>query len=524
MRSLRPATATQTGSADSSAARKLSPIFLTFVLAMVFLYLRFFLLPATPFAASGDEFLFFSRALRILHGQVLYRDVFEIAGPGTEVLYALWFYLFGQHAWVLQACHVALGCAFCLALTSISEQILEGPAVFLPTLMFLAFDYSSAADATHHWYSTLAVVCAVSILMRGRGSYRTGLAGLLCGIAVLFTQSEGGIVTIALSLYLLLTRRKTETIGDSIRSLFGFLTPCVLLVLASLGYYAVRAGVHTLLYDLVVFPLTGLSGPINSPRIYLHQLPNIYGPASLLQATPFFVIVALVPYVYLITLYQLWKKPLGERQRQQMLLLCVAGLALFLAVCGGPTFFRLSTVAPLAIVCFVWLIEQSRSARALRRALCGFTLCFFVWLPLHRQMQRHETLLLPTGKVAFTDQGSYELMQWMQARTHPGDSFFNDDAVAFYLELRNPTHVEFVNNDAFTSSQDVDRILAAMQEQPPHYIAILPDMPETPYDHAGPFRTYVHSKYCLTQTFLITSRKFPEEIWGSCSPGSSAPG
>ena len=490
---------------------------------MVFLYPRFFLLPATPFAGGGDEFLFFSRALRMLHGQVLYRDVFEIAGPGTEVLYAIWFYLFGQHAWVIQACHVALGCAFCMALTSISEQILEGPAVFLPTLMFLAFDYSSAADATHHWYSTLAVVCAVSILMRGRGLYRSGLAGFLCGVAVLFTQTQGVMVTIALSLYLLLIRRKTDAIGESIRSLLAFLTPCVLLVVASLGYYMARAGVHVLVYDMAVFPLTGLSGPMNSPSIYFHQLPGIHGPASLLQATPFFVIIALVPYVYLVTLYQLWKRSPGERQRQQMLLICVAGLALFLAVCTGPTFFRLSTVAPLAIVCFIWLIERSRSAQVLRRALYGFTLCFFVWLPVHRQMQRQATLTLPTGKVAFTDQGSYELMQWMQARTHPGDSFFNDDGVAYYLELNNPTHIEFVNNDAFTSSEDVVRVLAAMQKQPPRYIAIFPDVPETPYDHAGPFRTYLHSKYCLAQTFLISSRKFPEEIWGSCSSGYSAP-
>lgn len=520
MRSLQSATATQTDSAGGTevweATRKLPPTFLSFVLALAFLYPRFFLLPATPFASSGDEFLFFSRALRMLHGQVLYRDVFEIAGPGTEGLYAFGFYLFGQHAWVIQAWHIALGCAFCIALTSISEQILEGTAVFLPVLIFLAYDYSSAVNATHHWYSTLAVVYAVSILIRGRGVYRVALAGLFCGFAVLFTQTQGSLVTIALSLYLLLTRRKTDTVGDSVRSLVVFLTPCAALLIASFGYYVVRADVHILFYDLVVFPLTGLSGPQNSPSIYLHQLPGIHGPASLLQATPFFVIIALVPYVYLVTLYQLWKKPLGETQRQQMLLVCVAGLALFLAVCSGPTIFRLSTVAPLAIVCFVWLIERSRSARALRRALFGVTLCFFVWLPLHRQIQQHTTLMLPTGKVAFIDRGSYNLVEWLQARTYPGDRFFNDDSIAFYLKLSNPTHIEFVNNDAFTSSEDVVRVLAAMQRQPPHYIAMFPGVPETPYDHAGPFRTYVHSNYCLAETFLISSRKYAEEIWGRC--------
>jgi hypothetical protein len=42
--------------------------------ALLFLYLRTFLLPATPFVAIGDQVLFFTRAVRIMNGQVLYRD------------------------------------------------------------------------------------------------------------------------------------------------------------------------------------------------------------------------------------------------------------------------------------------------------------------------------------------------------------------------------------------------------------------------------------------------------------------
>ena len=530
MRSLRSVLATQTNSIVSptpelrafrvaglyGVVRKLPNTLLSVVLGLMFLYPRFFLLPATPFVGSGDELLFFSRALRIVHGQVLYRDIFEIAGPGTEGLYALGFYLFGQHAWVIQAWHVALGCAFCVVLTSISEQILEGAAVFLPMLLFLVFDFSSAADATHHWYSTLAVLCAVSVLVRGRQPYRIAVAGLLCGVAVLFTQTQGGVATIALGLNLLLTRRKTDTSEGPIKSLLTFLVPCMLLLLAFFGYYVLRASVPVLFYDLIVFPLTGLSGPINSPGIYLHQFPGIHSSADLLRMMPFLLIVVLVPYVYFITLYRLWKKPLrDETRRQQVLLLCVAGLALFLAICSGPTVFRLSTVAPPAILCLVWLIEQSRHARILRRSLFSLTLVFIVWLPVHRQMQRHLTLVLPTGRVAFTDRGSYQLMQWMQARTQPGDNFFNDYGIAFYLKLRNPTHTEFVNNDAFTSSQDVVRVLAAMQEQPPRYIAMFPSVPETPYDQAGPFRAYVFSRYCLAKTFWVANQRYPEEIWAS---------
>lgn len=41
--------------------------------ACAFLYLRTFLLPATPFAVTDDQSLFFARATRIVAGQIPYR-------------------------------------------------------------------------------------------------------------------------------------------------------------------------------------------------------------------------------------------------------------------------------------------------------------------------------------------------------------------------------------------------------------------------------------------------------------------
>jgi hypothetical protein len=71
--------------------------------AVAFLYLRTFLLPAVPLIDGGDGVLFFVRALRILHGQLIYRDFFELVTPGTDLLYAAGFKISGVRAWVLQA-------------------------------------------------------------------------------------------------------------------------------------------------------------------------------------------------------------------------------------------------------------------------------------------------------------------------------------------------------------------------------------------------------------------------------------
>lgn len=108
-------------------------------------------------------------------------------------------------------------------------------------------------------------------------------------------------------------------------------------------------------------------------------------------------------------------------------------------------------------------------------------------------------------------------MQWLQARTQPGESFFNDDAVEFYLKLKNPTHVEFVNNDAFTSPQDVARIIAAMQKTPPRYVEMLPGIPETPYDHAGPFRSTCTRITALRIRFWCLSENSPKRFGGAAA-------
>jgi hypothetical protein len=75
----------------------------SFVSALIFLYLRTFVFPATPLVAGGDQVLFFVRGLRMTHGQVLYRDFFEVVTPGTDLLYAATFRIFGVHAWIMPA-------------------------------------------------------------------------------------------------------------------------------------------------------------------------------------------------------------------------------------------------------------------------------------------------------------------------------------------------------------------------------------------------------------------------------------
>jgi len=194
----------------------------------------------------------------------------------------------------------------------------------------------------------------------------------------------------------------------------------------------------------------------------------------------------------------------------------LVGLALFLAVANGPRFFRLSTIAPPAILILTWLLSQPGPAyRSARNLLCILAAFFALLLPLRRQTRWHATLNLPIGRTAFSDILIYREYQWLAQRTHPSDPFFNSPGLCLYLSLRNPTASEFVSYDDFTRPEQVSAI-HSLQQRPPHFVVLFSENIKRPdsQDNAAPFRQYIHDNYHSAQTFPIHgSIQYDEQLW-----------
>jgi hypothetical protein len=233
---------TEQGSTHARRGLKRTLIVFSFAGVFAFLYLRTFLLPAIPFVAIDDQVLFFARAVRIVHGQVLYRDFFELVTPGTDLLYAAAFRLFGIHAWIIEAWSVCVGLALFSIITLIASRIFRGPLVLLPGLLFVVFDFNSGLNMTHHWYSTLAAMAAVAVLTGGISLQRISVAGLLCGIATLFTQTQGALTFAALAAYLLWRRPSKSQQASVLRQFTVLLLPFIFVLSCVLGHYIYKAG------------------------------------------------------------------------------------------------------------------------------------------------------------------------------------------------------------------------------------------------------------------------------------------
>jgi len=487
--------------------------------ALAFLYLRTFLLPTVPFVAHDDQVLFFIRSARVAHGQVLYRDFFELVTPGIDLLYGATFRLFGIHAWIMQAWCIALGLALFCVVTLVAGRILRGPVVLLPGLLFLIFDFNSALDPTHHWYSTLAALAAVNVLMGGASLQRIFAASSLCAVATLFTQTQGALIFVALIIYLIWLRR-SEAQGPGLRAqLAALLLPFTLILSIVLAYYIHKAGFHTIFFDLVLFPLRFLSsGNFNSPHAYLDQLQPAHGFGGIFRLIPIVFIYAVVPYIYVAGAFQLWRKRkvMPSALWRHLVLLHLVGVALFLAVANGPRFHRLCTVAPPAILICAWLLSQPGPAlRLARNLLCLLAIVLAFLLPFYRQTQWHATLDLPIGRTAFSDPLEFQEYQWLAQRSHPSELLFNHGGLGLYLSLDNPTASEFVTGTDFTRPEQVAAVLESLQRRPPRFIVLERENtnPSDVHDHSAPFRQYVHDNYRLIQVFPLSHNSRYEELW-----------
>ena len=488
--------------------------------AFTFLYLRTFMLPTTPLFATGDQILFFTRAERLLGGQVPFRDFFELVPPGTDLLYAAGFRLWGLHAALLQAWSIASGVLMTWLVTRIASRMFSGLLVLLPALLFLVLDFNSALDMTHHWYSTAAVLAMVDTLARGQAKSHIAAASFFCGVATLFTQTAGALSFAAMLAYLAWLQRQPDDFKLTTGQVAAALMPYLIVVSGFFGYYTHKAGWRVLYFDLIQFPTRYLSsGEVNSPRTYLHQLPGVHGVSDLIRLVPFLFVYALVPFAYLGGLGVLrsrWKQ-MSVPARAQLVLLHLAGLALFLSVASGPRFFRLCTVAPPAILVFVWILDSNKPAAGRARTLLfAVGIVYLVFLPLRRQRQPHITLTLPIGRTAFEKGDSAERFSWLGARTHPGDLFFNDAALGLYLSLHNPTALDFVADGPWTRPAEMDALVRALQRDPPRWVAVLPLDPHASVAPAPDtsFVQLVESRYHLAQVFYPAGQSgYREQMW-----------
>jgi hypothetical protein len=474
----------------------------------IFLYLEVFVLPATPRLAIGDQSIYLHDATRMLEGQIIYRDYDHFTLPGTDVLYAALFKLFGVRAWIPQAMLVLIGVVTAWLCSVISGKVLAGGTLFLPGFLFLTLPFSSYLDATHHWYSALAAIAALAIAIEKRTVARMAWAGTLWGLGTCFSQSMV-LGVIGFALFLLWERQRSgERRGLLLKKEAGLLGGFFATVAIFSSYFLWKAGLKRFLYYAVVFVAKYYSAEQwNTWRAYLRGAPSIrlWPNWPDLAAWPF--IHVLIPFIYILFVLYYWRAAPSRTEVpwERLMLINVTGLSMFLAISSAPAYNRLYTVSLPGIVLLVWFTCAFVPVKKILLPILWTAIVVLAILkPIVTQTRWKAYLNLPTGRTVFFQPEYYEKAKWLAERTQPSDYFFGNTSLFFALRLRNPSRVPFLSATDYSRPEEVRDVVQTLEEHRVTFVSRFPGLDDpvnNAGNHLGPLQLYLQDHYHVGKKF-----------------------
>jgi hypothetical protein len=484
-------------------------------LAFAVCCLRSFVPPHTPLLLWGDQLGFATKGVRVLGGELPYRDFFEFVTPGTELVYALLFRLLGVSLYVPNLLMALVAATAALWMTWCAKRLLRGIFVVLPATLLIGFVLYGSMDATHHWFSTLAVMGAVAALFEGTSLRRVAVAGAMCGLAASFTQTKGAAVLLGLVAYLIWRSLHQKTAAAQCSRQCLLLCAAALVVFAAInGPLLLAAGAEQWMQDVIVFP-SRYFGSVSS-----NQWGGFWEEFSLHRGVlkwicfPFLYLTVPLAYAGFFTTLSRRSNLEHDEPWDQLMLIAVVGVAMFLVMAPALSIRRISCVSPPAMILLAWLLSRAgiiwaKAAGTLAAVSLGVALAQIAAI----QSRRPNELELPVGRVVVPEAANYEVYRWMAEHTRPGQWYFGLPPLTLPLGLRNPTSIETPAPGEFSRPEQIAAAVNDLERTRTPLLVLRPAM-YIPHllgnraDHLQPFQDYVYLHYRRTKVFSNG-----DEVW-----------
>jgi hypothetical protein len=445
---------------------------------------------------ESDEAIYLYEAKRVLGGQVMYRDVFEIITPGWVYLMAFLFRVFGTDLVTARVATAVLhgGTGALLYLACRRLGIRRGLA-WPPALGYLAVCASAWPVASQHWLATFVSVLLLWMLSAGRPDRAswTLLPGVVTGLLIAVQQPRGVVVAVGVAVWLVVDHLIARRYGrgapwPTLAKQLATLAAGVSLVVAPLGVAMVAsAGVEPVWRALVVHPLVSYRGTNHSAWGQVNVMTAWNGSFTfprLLKYLP-----AILP-VSALRLASLWTAGRDEARARRLALLVVSSLAAMASIAYFPDFIHIAFIAPAFLLMAAEMGEWAagrvgRSPGVLRVAGAVAAVAFVLGCGLHLgwNMQRLRATFTVSRETAFgridygnpTEVALYDRLVAVM-RDAPSRALFCYPIIAkLYLTAgaENPTPYGFFIAGYSTPDQ-IQEVLDILERRKVEYVVVLP--------------------------------------------------
>ena len=493
--------------------------FLAFV--TIFIFLQLFILPFTPIYFEGDQLVPVTNALRLLDGEVMYRDFFFFAPPGTELYYAALFSFFGARIWILNLSVFLLAFAQLVLAFLISKKVLSGIVQYLPTLIYFVIGFRLfGIDGSNRLFSVIFVLTASIVALR-HSSRSILIAGALCGLSSFFVQTRGLLGIGAIGLFLLWEYWNEHfEIRKLLRDWTLAASAFLIVVIATQFYMAWLGGFDNYFFANVIFLKDYYgSDTLSNTFAYFSDIPDLnsylstYGNASgsfrfVRVAAPTLLFYFLVPLVYLVYFVYRRLRIVDAPTDRVLMLFSILGTVLFLGA-SAPTAYRLYHISIPALVVAIWLLSRIAKSGVILAALTAGLVLLGVLYSIQRQTVNSVRVDLPAGPAVFLNVSSSEKYLWLSYETTPGEYIYEAQHPTFYfpLHLRNPTPFYLIRDNNYTPVFQVEQLMNSLRMNPPRFIVwqgTWSRAPEDrrPGDNLAPLWAFIQTNYTFKREFV----------------------
>jgi len=497
--------------------------------ALSFLCCFQFLIPSlAPIKVNnlGDSLLNLAPGQRMYQGEMIYRDVFEFLTPGTALVNFLMFKLFGLRPWIPNLLALLLGLGMAWLGVAISRKLMRTSLALLPSAVFIVSERGFMSDPNHHWYSVLATLAAIAVLLERRTPVRIAAAGMFCGLCACFTQTSGLAVVVGFAAFLWWdSRRRNEDWRGLLRKEAWLLTSFFATFLAVIAYFIFEAGPARFFWCTVVFVLKyhHREAYANTFQVIGTALPTFASVRTFLSPFAHWLFLfVLSPFSFVLFFSRYWRdsrrKPLEYWDRP--MLVAIVGFFMFLSIIPAPSDVRMAAIMLPALILLIWFLDSQRKlARAFVAALAAGTFLIAFYSIVERRPDAAGIVKTPHGDLAIIDPTLDQEYLWIQQHTQPREYFYEPSIADhyFYLDLRNPTPISYTQNNGYTTKEQVAEVIQGLEIHQVRYILRGVGEDDAPKsselenastDYLGPLRDYIRTHYSMVKVFPNTA-----EIW-----------
>ena len=426
--------------------------------------------------ADNDEAIYMDGALRVLHGQMPYKDFFALGGPGTFFLIAASFRIFGV---TLAAARIPV--IFDLALLTscvcwLTWKLAGRSAAIVAALTFVCFETLwQGVLVNHRWDSsawmTLAATLVFFALDRDVPA-ACAAAGVAATLAA-FCTPPVALVGAALGTCLLFAGKKPAGL---------YLAGIAAASTAGVGMLVYRGArepmIHSMRWTIANYSTvnhTSYGWIIGGYRYLFHALS-----VSQTIATAVVMVFITLP-VTLPPFCAIW---LSKRPPLKVVVLLASGAGLLLSCYPRWDLIHLNFVAALFYALAASLLWNFRGRRIVAVVTVVAAASCVGINARQRWSESSEMTMLGAAHGTAADLST---MDMLQREVRPADTLFVFPyrPILYFLTLaRNPTRYSFLQPGMFPES-DVRQALAELQSEPPQWMIYL-DIPDSEFFRLWP--------------------------------------